>query len=85
MDTILANVTVGVTELRDSPARVLRQAEEENQAVAVLNHNKPAGYILSPRMMEAMLDAIAERIAVERAQPRLASLDTARKIALDEL
>lgn len=84
MDAIFAKHTIGVTELREFPSRVLKQAEETDEAVAILNHNKPAGYIVSPRMMEAMLDAIAERVAEDRAKSRLSSLSLARRISLDE-
>lgn len=85
MDSIFAEHTIGVTELRESPSRVLKQAEDSDEAVAILNHNKPAGYIVSPRMMEAMLDAIADRVAVDRAKSRLSSLNLARRISLDVL
>lgn len=85
MDIIHTGITVGVTELRESPTRILKRAEDEDQAVAILNHNKPAGYIISPRMMEAMLDSIAERIAENRAKTRLPTLSKARKVKLDDL
>ena len=80
MNAIHAEITVGITELRESPTRILKRAEDENQVVAILNHNKPAGYIVSPRMMEAMLDSVAERIAENRAKIRLATLSKARKV-----
>lgn len=85
MNAIHAGITIGVTELRDSPTRILKLAEDEDQAVAILNHNKPAGYIVSPRMMEAMLDSIADRIAENRAKDRISTLSKARRIKLDEL
>ncbi|MFA6921805.1 MAG: type II toxin-antitoxin system Phd/YefM family antitoxin, partial [Gallionella sp.] len=85
MNVIHAGISIGVTELRDSPTRILKLAEDENQAVAILNHNKPAGYIVSPRMMEAMLDSIADRIAENRAKDRISSLSKARRVKLDEL
>jgi len=85
MNDIHAGITIGVTELRESPTRILKRAEEEDQAVAILNHNKPAGYIVSPKMMEAMLDSIADRIAENRAKTRLATINKARKVKLDEL
>ncbi len=85
MNTIHAGITIGVTELRESPTRILKRAADEDQAVAILNHNKPAGYIISPKMMEAMLDSIADRIAENRAKERLATLSKARKIKIDEL
>ena len=85
MDAIFAEYTIGVSELRESPSRVLKRAEETDEAVAILNHNKPAGYIVSPRMMEALLSAITDRVAVDRAKSRLLSLNLAHRIGLDEL
>ena len=85
MNAIHAGISIGVTELRESPTRILKRAEDEDQAVAILNHNKPAGYIISPKMMEAMLDSIADRIAENRAKERISSLHKARKIKIDEL
>jgi antitoxin StbD len=85
MDAMHATATIGVTELRDSITRILKQAEEQDEAVAILNHNKPAGYIVSPRMMESMLDAIADRIADDRARSRISTLKLARKINPDDL
>jgi len=85
MNAIYAGITIGVAELRESPMRILKRAEDEDQAIAILNHNKPVGYIISPRMMEAMLDSIADRIAETRAKARIFALDKARKVKLDEL
>ena len=85
MNTIHAGISIGVTELRASPTRILKRAEDEDQAVAILNHNKPAGYIVSPRMMQAMLDSVADRIAENRAKTRFATLNKARKVKLDDL
>lgn len=85
MDAIYAEHTIGVTELRESPSRVLQQAADTGEAVAILNHNKPAGYIVSPRMMEAMLESIADRIAEDRTQSRIGSISLARRVELDDL
>jgi antitoxin StbD len=51
MDSVLSKRSVGISELREAPSRVFEQAGDE--AIVVLNHNKPAGYILSPRLMRA--------------------------------
>lgn len=85
MDSIFAHHTNGITELRESPSRVLKEAEESGEAVAILNHNKPPGYIVSPGTMHALLDAIADRVAEDRAKERRPSLHLARNITLDEL
>lgn len=85
MNAIHADITISVTELRDAPTRILKLAEDEDQAIAILNHNKPAGYIVSLRMMEVMLDSIADRIAENRAKARITTLSKGRKVKLDEI
>lgn len=50
------------------------------QCAPSFNHNNPAGYIVSPKMMEAMPDSIAEN----RVKSRMATLGKARKVELDE-
>lgn len=56
MEQILASRSVSITELKRSPSAVLEQAGSE--PVAVLNHNRPAAYLLSPRVYEAMLELL---------------------------
>ncbi len=53
MEQVFATRSVSITELKRSPSAVLEQAGSE--PVAILNHNRPAGYLLSPRVYEAML------------------------------
>lgn len=56
MEQVLASRSVSITELKRSPSAVLEQAGSE--PVAVLNHNRPAAYLLSPRVYEAMLNRL---------------------------
>ena len=83
MDALLASRSIGISELREAPARVFEQAGAE--AVVVLNHNRPAGYILSNQLMARILDQLADRAVANKAAARLSTLKTARKIQLDEL
>jgi antitoxin StbD len=53
VEQILAARSVSITELKRSPSAVLEQAGSE--PVAVLNHNRPAAYLLPPHVYEAML------------------------------
>jgi hypothetical protein len=57
METILAEMTVSMSEFKKNPAAVLRQAT--GRPVAVLNHNKAAFYIVEPQLFEAMLAELA--------------------------
>jgi len=83
MDTLLSFRSIGISDLREAPARAFEQAGDE--AVVVLNHNRPAGYIVSQALMARILDQLADRSVADKAHERLASLDKARKITLDEL
>lgn len=56
MEQVLASRSVSITELKRSPSAVLEQAGSE--PVAVLNHNRPAAYLLSPDVYEAMLERL---------------------------
>ena len=83
MDTLLSTHSIGISDLREAPVRAFEAAA--NQAVVVLNHNRPAGYILSNQMMARILDQLADRAVAKKAAGRLATLSKARKITLDAL
>jgi len=76
MDALLAKTSIGISELREAPARVFEQAGDE--ALVVLNHNKPAGYIVSTVWMGRVLDALADRVVADKAIKRLETLKSAR-------
>jgi antitoxin StbD len=83
MDAILTSHSIGISDLREAPARMFEQAGDE--AVVVLNHNRPAGYIVSTQLMARILDQLADRAITNKAATRLATVNTARKITLDAL
>jgi antitoxin StbD len=76
MDALLAKTSIGISELREAPARVFEQAGDE--ALVVLNHNKPAGYIVSTVWMGRVLDALADRAVADKAIKRLSTLKRAQ-------
>jgi len=47
-----------LTDLRRNPSGILEDAGDS--PVAVLNHNKPAAYLLSARAYEALLDKLED-------------------------
>jgi antitoxin StbD len=83
MDTLFSTHSIGISDLREAPARAFEQAGDD--AVVVLNHNRPAGYILSTQLMARILDQLADRAVAAKAQPRLATVASARRVTLDEL
>ena len=56
--TIYARTTVSMTDLRRNPSGILEDAGDS--PVAVLNHNKPAAYLLSAKAYEALLDKLED-------------------------
>ena len=58
MDTVLANMTISVTELKRNFANILK--EMENTPVAVLNHNRPEAYLLSAHCYEQLVSYIED-------------------------
>ena len=77
MYILLSTRSVGISELHDAPAQAFELANEV--AVVVLDHNRPAGYILSTRVMEALLNQAADRLITSKAVARAASVKSACK------
>ncbi|MFN4005263.1 MAG: type II toxin-antitoxin system Phd/YefM family antitoxin [Hylemonella sp.] len=81
METILADLSVSMSEFKKNPAAVLRQARQ--RPVAVLSHNSPAFYMLEPRLYEALLDALADRQLEQTVLSRLAERAQAIEVDVD--
>lgn len=68
MNEIFASKTVSVTELKRSYSAVIRNAEDE--AVAVLNNNKPEAYLIPAeayqRLIERLEDLEDAMLVIER-------------------
>lgn len=83
MDAIYADYSISMTEFKKNPAQVLRTAGEK--PVAVLNHNRPAFYMLTPRLFEALVEELSDRHLVELVRQRLARKDTAIEVDIDQI
>jgi antitoxin StbD len=83
MDAIYADFSISMSEFKKNPAQVLRTAGEK--PVAVLNHNRPAFYMVTPRLFEALVEEMADRDLVALARRRLARKDTAVEVDIDEI
>lgn len=53
--------------------------------MAVLNHNRPAFYMLTPKLFEALVDELADRDLVELVRQRLAYKDAAIEVDIDQI
>jgi antitoxin StbD len=79
MEQVLATRSVSITELKRSPSAVLEQAGAE--PVAVLNHNRPAAYLLSPEVYRSML----ERLNADLRAAIQVGIDSGPAISADDL
>jgi len=83
VDVIYADLSISMSSFKKNPAEVLRNAGEK--PVAVLNHNRPAFYMLTPRLSEAIIEEMGDRDLVALARKRLARKDTAVEVDIDEI
>ena len=83
MDTIYADLSISMSEFKKNPAQVLRTAG--GKPVAVLNHNRPAFYMLSPRLFEAFIEEMSDRDLNELARTRIAQKDDAIEVDIDAI
>ncbi|OZI46684.1 type II toxin-antitoxin system Phd/YefM family antitoxin [Bordetella genomosp. 5] len=77
MEHVLAARSVSIAELKRSPNAVFEMAATE--PVAVLNNNRPAAYLLSPEVYEAML----RRLNVDLRDAIQEGIDSGPAIAAD--
>jgi antitoxin StbD len=73
MEKILSSRSVSISELKRSPSAVLATAN--NEPLAILNHNKPAAYLITPQLYQKLLERFEESeirmaIAESRADTR---------------
>jgi len=76
MQAVLAETSIGITELKKNLSAVIRNAGMET--VVVLHHNKPTAYLVPASTYEALMDVlddlhllpvVLQRIATWQANP----------------
>lgn len=83
MQAVLTNLAVSMSELKKNPAKVVRDAGGE--PVAVLNHNKPAFYMIDPVMYEEIMEKLADIELLPLLTERLSRKGEAIEVDIDEL
>ena len=76
-----ADLAVSITDLKRNPAAAFEAAE--TQAVAVLNHNRVVGYLISPVAWEGMLEALDDLNILETLSKR--KPERTIEVSLDDL
>lgn len=83
MENIHSLLTVSISEFKQNPGKVVEAAH--GQPVAVLNHNRPAFYTVTPELMAKMAELYDERQLESLIGTRLKSLGQAVEVDLDDL
>ena len=77
MELLYTNASVSITELKKNPTAVIEQAD--GFPVAVLNHNKPAAYLVPAAAFEAMMEKLDDielaKLVKERANERTVKVE----------
>nr|WP_206611741.1 type II toxin-antitoxin system prevent-host-death family antitoxin [Acidithiobacillus sulfuriphilus] len=81
MELLYTNASVSISELKKNPSAVIAQAD--GFPVAVLNHNKPAAYLVPAAAFEALMEKLDDmdlaKVVAQRAH------EPTVKVVLDEL
>ena len=83
MQTIYADFSISMSEFKKNPTQVLKTAGEK--PVAVLNHNRPAFYMITPKLFEALVEELADKNLIELTRQRLLKKETAIEVDIDQL
>ncbi len=83
MEHILTDYTISISELKRNPAAIVREAR--GRSVAVLNHNKPAFYIVAPEVYESMIEKTCDSLVVSHIQERKAVASQAVDADINDL
>ena len=81
MDTIYADFSISMSEFKKNPSQVLRVAGEK--PVAILNHNRPAFYMVTPKIFEMFVEVLADRELTELARHRLTQKNRSVEVDID--
>ncbi len=83
MHTLFTNLTISMSDFKRNPTKVLREAG--TKPVAVLNHNKPAFYMVNPLVFEVLIEQLADNAMMPLLQERLAQRGEAIEVDIDAI
>lgn len=83
MRQVLADFSVSISELKKNPSSLLAQAS--GSPIAVLNHNKPAAYLVPADTYEAMMEMIEDYELGKLVEERRGESAEAITVSLDDL
>lgn len=83
MRQILADCSASISELKKNPTALLNEAD--GSAIAILNHNKPAAYLVPAQTYEFLMELIDDIELAKVVESRRADLSEAVEVNIDDL
>jgi len=83
METILANYSASITELKKSPTKLLEEAGDE--VIAILNHNTPSAYLVPSVYYEKIMGIVDDYYLAKDVEDRLNDGEKSLKVNIDDL
>ncbi|MCP4325810.1 MAG: type II toxin-antitoxin system Phd/YefM family antitoxin [Alteromonadales bacterium] len=83
MRQVLADCSASISELKKNPTALLNEAD--GSAIAILNHNKPAAYLVPAETYEFLMDMLDDYELGRLVEERRSDLSEAVEVSLDDL
>jgi len=83
MRQVLADCSASISELKKNPTALLNEAD--GSAIAILNHNKPAAYLVPAETYELLMDVLDDYELAKIVEDRRGDLSTAIEVDFDDL
>lgn len=80
---ILADMRVGISELKKNPAAVVAAAKVRQ--VAILNRNRPVAYVISPEVWDHIVDVFDDMKLARLAQEAIDSGEEGIEVSIEDL
>ena len=83
MRQVLADCSASISELKKNPTALLN--DSEGSPIAILNHNKPAAYLIPAETYEWMIELIDDFQLAKLVEERVKDKGQAVEVNLDDL
>ncbi|WP_165728909.1 MULTISPECIES: type II toxin-antitoxin system Phd/YefM family antitoxin [unclassified Pseudoalteromonas] len=83
MRQVLADCSASISELKKNPTALLNEAD--GAAIAILNHNKPAAYLVPAAMYELLMEQLDDYELTKVVESRRGDLSQAVEVSIDDL
>ena len=83
MRQVLADCSASISELKKNPTALLNEAD--GAAIAILNHNKPAAYLVPAETYELLMDMLDDYELANLVENRRGELSEAVEVDINDL